>query len=221
MRVDVLELGVAVRVALPLDRLAVGLEAVARARGAARRPCDGWWRAPSAEAPRPACGCSCRSTARATPGRLGSPGRSTAPGRRWSVASVSTVLLRPPPGRRMRSLVQVVGGLQLGQARGDRTPRDPRGAGDPGDAAATDGGRLGCGGKSPGPFVEERGEHLESGSDLGFIDHALQHIAESGIRYTYFVARPKRQPISACRPEQRPPVCRANSRGGPSTPRAS
>src|SRR5690242_5433294 len=66
-----------------------------------------------------------------------------------------------------------VGGLQLVQARGDGTPRDPRGSGYPSYATTTDGGRLGSGGKPPCPFIQERGELLESGSDLGISDHAL------------------------------------------------
>ena len=113
------------------------------------------------------------------------------------VVSVATVLLASASGPTDAVAPEVVGGLQLGQARADRTPRDPRGARHPGDAAAADGGRLGCGGKSAGPFVEERGEHLESGSDLGFSGHALQHIAESGIRYAYFVAHPKGRRVEA------------------------
>jgi len=60
----------------------------------------------------------------------------------------------------------------------------------------TDRGGLGCGCKSPGPFVEERGEHLEPCSDLGFIDHALQHKAKSGIRHRYF-----RMAFAAGKPE--------------------
>jgi hypothetical protein len=35
------------------------------------------------------------------------------------------------------------------------------------------GGRLCCGRESSGPFVEERGEHFESCSDLWFNGHAL------------------------------------------------
>jgi hypothetical protein len=40
------------------------------------------------------------------------------------------------------------------------------------------------------PFIEERGEHLESGFDREIIDHALQHKLEFGICHTYFVASP-------------------------------
>jgi hypothetical protein len=95
-----------------------------------------------------------------SPRVTGSITRSRSPGR---VVSVSTAFLRPPPGRRRRP--------------------PPKG-----DAPATEGDRFGGRSEPPGPFVEERGEPLESCLDLGFVCHALQHRAEPGIGYRYFVA---------------------------------
>src|SRR3954462_5569875 len=51
-------------------------------------------------------------------------------------------LLATASGASDTARAQVVGGLRLVKARGEGTPRDPRGAGDSGDAAATNGGRL-------------------------------------------------------------------------------
>ena len=72
----------------------------------------------------------------------------------------------------------------------DRTPRDTRGPRHPRDAAVADDGRLGCGGKTAGPFVEERGEHLESCPDLGFVHHTHSVGSETPNLLHLFRARP-------------------------------
>src|SRR5262249_31369926 len=137
LAVDVLELGVAVRVALALDRLAVGLEAVPRlmeqlgddamaggvphppellgqlADALARPPQGRLWVAPGHRVDQPLqIGAECR---------VGFYG---------PLAAASW----PPDA----AGAQVVGGLQLVHPRGDGAPRDPRGAGDPGDASPAD-----------------------------------------------------------------------------------
>ena len=132
-----------------------------------------------------------QTTVQELPGRTGYWAVGVPPSGAWDDLSFALANLAVGNPETAAGL-EFVRGLQLVQARGDGAPRDPRGAGDPGDAAPTYGGRFGCGRKPPSPFIEERGEHLESGFDIGIGDHALHHRAEFGFCYTYFVARPYR-----------------------------
>ena len=92
--------------------------------------------------------------------------------RRRGAVGLPGSCLRPPPGRRIRPAAEGVPGSLIRPAPRDRPPRDARGGSDRGYPTPADGGRFCCGDQSPSSLVEERGEHLESSTDRGFIVHS-------------------------------------------------
>ena len=167
---DVAELGVAVGMARPLERLAVGLEAVAQlveqlrhGLVADRVTLPAQLGGEVADAPgRPA-----QRALRVAPGRRLDERLEVRPQRRVALLDGWSPGTRPPDPPAVEALPRpdIVHATLHGRAR------EAGGPGHGGHATPPDGQRLGPGHQPPGPLVEQRGDHQVPRCHGRLIDH--------------------------------------------------
>jgi hypothetical protein len=175
--IDQLELGSPVWGTLALDRLAIGLQALAECvqqcgnhAMAGRMP----------EAPEFLCQLA-HTFAGPAQGRCGvPPGHGIDQSFESGLEPVVRLYATLATASRATETVgwPFLGGMQLSQPGGNGPPRDPCSPRDRHDPAPADGGSLSGGEQSARPFVEERSECLKSCADCGFVVHAARIILD-------------------------------------------